>query len=89
MILEPDPERPGLIEAIEQAMWDGDLDKLHELAPCGCCCGEHFHEGCIARIWSGCRGSGSMTRADLEGWIKHYEVHHGLDRDRFYGDPPL
>jgi hypothetical protein len=42
---------------VERAIWEGDLDKLQELAPCGCCCGEHYFRHCQARVWGGCRGN--------------------------------
>lgn len=71
--------------AIERALWEGDIDKLSELAPCGCCCDEHFFEDCPARIWHGCRGQYSLTRADYQAWEEHYRKHHGLTRDQFYG----
>lgn len=74
-----------LRKRVERAMWAGDVELLCELAPCGCCCDEHTHEGCPARLWEGCRGGGSMTTRDLEAWIKHYEVHHGMSRDTFFG----
>jgi hypothetical protein len=68
---------------LEDAMWAGDCDRLHELAGCRCCCWEHTFEGCPARVWDGCRGSGMTTRADLESWMAHYERFHGLPRDQF------
>ena len=75
-----------LAEQIEQAMWDGDENRLHELAPCICCCGEHtFREGCPAWAWAGCRGYGStppMTMKDAEGWAKHY----GITVDEFFAN---
>jgi hypothetical protein len=41
---------------IAKALWAGDLDTLHELAYCACCCAEHTLSDCPARLWSGCRG---------------------------------
>lgn len=67
---------------IQKAIWEGDTEKLHELAPCGCCCHEHFHEDCPARVWEGCRGQGSLTRLDVEAWAKFY----GMTVAEFYGD---
>lgn len=75
-----------MTDAIKEAMWAGDVDALNELAPCQCCCGEHiFLEGCPAWQWGGCRGQGSMTRADEESWKRHYMANHGMTEDQFYG----
>lgn len=74
--------------ALEQAMWRGGddvADSLDELAHCGCCCHEHTHENCPARVWVGCRGQGSMSRAEEENWIAHYARHHGMTREQFFG----
>lgn len=73
---------------LENAMWDGDIDRVWELAGCHCCCGEHTFECCPARVWGGCRGQGSMTRADEEAWVAHYARFHGLTRDQFFGALP-
>lgn len=73
--------------AVDEAMWEGDIELLCELAPCRCCCWEHTFESCPARRWNGCRGSGSMTAADLESWVRHYADHHGMTRDQFFGGP--
>src|SRR5271166_4206958 len=70
---------------LEDAMWSGDIDRLCELAGCRCCCHEHTFEGCPARVWEGCRGSGSMPRMELESWANHYERFHGLTREQFFG----
>ena len=70
---------------LEAAIWAGDVATLQALAPCGCCCDEHTFESCSARLWGGCRGQGSMTRADQESWVRHYEKFHGMSRERFFG----
>lgn len=83
------PRRPHgaeLRRQLEEAIWAGDVERLHELAPCGCCCWEHTHEGCSARMWNGCRGSGQLTRADTESWARHYAEHHGMTRAEFFGE---
>ncbi len=67
-------------DLIIQAMWDGDNDRLYELAACKCCCNEHTFDDCLARVWYGCRGQSSITRQDIEGWAKHY----GMTVDQFY-----
>ena len=72
-------------KALIDAMWAGDVNALQELAPCRCCCYEHTFEDCPARAWEGCRGSGSLTRADIESWVRHYETHHGMNREQFFG----
>ena len=71
---------------MSQALWNGDMDKLHELAPCRCCCHEHTFEDCSAREWFGCRGQYAMTRADEESWIRHYSSAHSMSREQFYGE---
>jgi hypothetical protein len=72
---------------LERAMWNGDLDQLSELAGCGCCCHEHTFEQCPARVWNGCRGSGSMTVDEEQSWLDHYQQHHGMTEERFFGYP--
>jgi hypothetical protein len=72
-------------EELARAMWEGDLDKLNDLAGCDCCCSDHFFEHCPARVWGGCRGQESLTREDCAEWETHYRKHHGLSRDQFYG----
>jgi hypothetical protein len=69
-------------EALTKAMWEGDLDRLHELAPCGCCCDEHTFGNCPARLWGGCRGQDSV---DHDAWQKFYEQTCGMPYDTFYG----
>lgn len=59
---------------MEVAIWDGDMDALHERAGCRCCCSEHTFDQCPARLWGGCRGQGAPTRDDLEEWARHYGV---------------
>jgi hypothetical protein len=68
------------VKSIENAMWAGDLDKLHELAACICCCHEHTFEHCPARVWDGCRGSGTLTFTDTEEWRAFY----GMTETQFY-----
>lgn len=83
------PTGAELRRAIEEAMWDGDLELLDELAHCRCCCHEHTYEDCPARLWNGCRGSGAMTRADVESWVQHYAAHHGMTRAAFFGEEAM
>jgi hypothetical protein len=59
---------------IERAMWEGDINKLDQLAGCVCCCSEHTFESCPARAWEGCRGSGTITRAEIEEWRELYDM---------------
>jgi len=77
------PRFVDIAEQIEAAMWAGDQDVLNELAPCRCCCSEHTFENCPARQWGGCRGG--MTRSEEESWARHYETHHGMTFEQFYG----
>lgn len=70
---------------LDKALWEGDVDKLDELAPCGCCCSEHTSSGCRARLWGACRGQNSITWADIEGWAKHY----GMTVEDFLNPPGL
>jgi hypothetical protein len=49
---------------IADAMWAGDVARLHELAPCRCCCSEHTFPDCPARIWYGCRASFAEREPD-------------------------
>lgn len=70
---------------LDAAIWAGDVDRLQELAGCGCCCDEHTFEDCPARAWGGCRGQGTMTRAEREEWVRHYERAHRMTRDQFFG----
>jgi len=71
-------------QALEQALWAGDVDTLDRLAPCRCCCHQHTFESCPARAWFGCRGQFIMTRAEEESWARHYGVAHGMSREQFF-----
>jgi hypothetical protein len=66
---------------VAEALWAGDVDRLHDLAPCRCCCSDHTFETCEARKWGGCRGQNTPTRDDLEGWAAHYK----MPLDQFLG----
>lgn len=69
---------------VHEAIWDGDVERLHEIAGCRCCCHEHtYGNGCPAYSWGGCRGQDTMTREEEESWCQHYERFHGLSRDQF------
>jgi hypothetical protein len=70
--------------ALEAALWTGDVDTLHQLAPCGCCCDEHTYDNCPARAWYGCRGQNSLTQADIDSWVRHYESAHNMTREAFF-----
>lgn len=70
---------------LESAVWAGDTDQLHDLAPCGCCCDEHTFGNCPAKAWGGCRGQNTMTREVEHGWQRHYEQFHGMTKREFYG----
>jgi hypothetical protein len=74
----------AFVRILERAMWEGDIDTLDEVAHCGCCCWEHTSECCPARVWNGCRGSGSLTRAEEESWAAHYERFHSMTREQFF-----
>jgi len=79
----------SFVTELEGALWVGDIDRIQELASCGCCCDEHFFEDCPARVWGGCRGQHSMTRSDREEWVEHYRLYHGMTRDQFFGTEGL
>lgn len=79
------PGPDDLQKEIEDAMWAGDIDKLHRIAGCYCCCSEHTFESCPARAWDGCRGGQSSPRAERIAWQKHYEQFHGMSYETFYG----
>jgi hypothetical protein len=72
---------------LEEAMWAGDVDKLYELAPCSCCCHEHTHAWCRARLWGGCRSGLAYgdTGDDAQAWLEHYKRFHGMTEEQFYG----
>jgi hypothetical protein len=75
-------------EVLAAAMWAGDVDTLHELAPCGCCCHEHTFSSCAARVWGGCRsglGPGETLEGDEQAWKEHYARFHGMTEAQFYG----
>lgn len=64
---------------MEKAIWEGDVDTLRERAGCVCCCYEHTFEHCPARLWDGCRGSGTPTRVEINEWASLY----GMTREEF------
>lgn len=72
---------------LDEALWAGDVDRLHDLAPCRCCCHEHTFEDCPARLWYGCRGQYTMTRAEEYAWADHYLKFHGMSESEFFGWP--
>jgi hypothetical protein len=66
-----------------RAVWEGDLDKLNELAGCRCCCHEHNDgRGCPAYAWGGCRGQGHAD--DPEEWCDFYIRTRGFTREQFF-----
>lgn len=74
---------------LQAAMWAGDINELDRLAGCICCCDEHTFEHCPARVWEGCRGTYTMTRAEVAEWQAHYAKWHGLSADQFHGYDPV
>lgn len=74
---------------IEQAMWDGDINRLDQLAGCVCCCHEHtMGPSCPAWQWAGCRGwtaSGKTEAQEEREWFAHYKRFHEMTEDQFYG----
>ena len=76
--------RKNLPANLAWALWAGDVDRLHELAPCGCCCWEHTFEWCEARLWFGCRGQGTMTRAEEKSWFQFYKETRGMSEAEFF-----
>jgi hypothetical protein len=81
--------KPEVTPELQEAMWAGDVDRLHELAPCVCCCEEHtFGSGCPAYAWGGCRGQGAAEQ-DHRAWAEHYRQAHGMTSDQFYGVQPI
>jgi hypothetical protein len=65
---------------LTKAAWEGDVDRLDELAGCRCCCGEHTFSWCPARLWNGCRGGQVDQRTEEEAWRQHY----GMTEDEWY-----
>lgn len=55
-----------LKQQIHEAMTQGNTSLLHELAPCDCCCDEHYFLSCPAHAWMGCRGSYAEDRLERE-----------------------
>jgi len=75
-------------EKFKAAMWAGDVDMLHELSPCGCCCGEHTHLYCQAREWGGCRSGlmpGESADEDAYEWQRWYAEIRGMTEAEFFG----
>ena len=74
---------------IERLIWEGDTDRLQEIAPCQCCCHEHTYATCPARHWNGCRSGlpyGVSAYTEAEAWATHYNRHHGLTRAQFFAE---
>lgn len=72
-----------MTEQLKAALWAGDVNELDRLAGCICCCDEHTFEHCPARVWFGCRGQYTLTRAEVQEWAAHYEKHHGMSYEQF------
>lgn len=64
----------SLDEQIKDAMYRGDIDRLRELAPCGCCCDYHYFLSCPANAWMGCRGSYAPNRLERERLLTMADV---------------
>jgi hypothetical protein len=81
-------EHEELDPRIKEAIWAGDVETLDELARCVCCCSEHTHLGCPARVWNGCRSGLEPGEEpyDEKGWVAHYAKHHGMTEEDFYGE---
>ena len=77
------PPKVALSSEIEQAMWEGDADRLYELAPCECCCDENYSLYCPAQAWGGCRGQGDL-RGEERRWLEHSKKYHGFTESQFY-----
>lgn len=74
-------------EEIEEAMWAGDVDLLHEIAPCTCCCWEHTSApNCPAFAWGACRGQHSTESWDsvAEGYAEFYMRTRNMTREEFF-----
>lgn len=69
---------------LAEALWSGDMDRVHEIAGCICCCFDHTFDNCPARPWGGCRGQGQVTKAERDEWADHYAEHHEMTRDQFF-----
>ena len=52
-------------QSLQEALWSGNIVRLQELAPCGCCCAEHTKVSCPTRQWNGCKGDISMNNESL------------------------
>jgi hypothetical protein len=52
----------NLDEQIKDAMYARNFERLQQLAPCDCCCDEHYRLDCPAHRWFGCRGSYAIDR---------------------------
>lgn len=70
---------------VDNAIWSADTEMLDALWPCYCCCHEHTHASCKARMWGGCRGQGVETPEDEAEWVTHYERFHGMTPEEFFG----
>tara|TARA_Y100000815_G_C13254983_1_gene466989 strand:- start:365 stop:643 length:279 start_codon:yes stop_codon:yes gene_type:complete len=81
-------EEEALRKKIEKAIWEGDEETLHALAPCECCCGEHTYLRCPARLYQACRSGLNYeeTTPNEDSWLKHYTQHHGMTVEQFYGE---
>ncbi len=78
---------PAWAEKLRVAMWAGDENACHEIAPCRCCCDEHTFPCCEARLWGGCRGGRPYGWGPEEefGEAEAWRAHYGMTKAEFYG----
>lgn len=63
-----------LSHEVQEAMWAGNVTRLHVIARCGCCCDAHTGPNCPARLWWGCIGQ--ITEDPYEqgqSWFRLYK----------------
>lgn len=75
-----EPWTPEWKMAVQEAMWDNDHETLDTLAQCDCCCDEHTFESCPARYVGDCKGQGTLTWRDIDGWREYL----GMTQEQFY-----
>lgn len=74
------------LQSLQEAMWSGNVDRLHELAPCDCCCDEHTSVHCPAREWNGCKSglAPGEDEDDRSWWVAYYEQTRGMTATEFF-----
>lgn len=69
---------------VQDAMWAQNVERLHVIAGCKCCCDEHTFVSCPARLWFGCKGQWTEDSFEQgQSWFRLYKER--MTESEFFG----